>query len=88
MAEEDIYAVGFPSILMSSGSATWFHGYVAWYLRGAIWFVQTAVVAAVLLTVLGTEGLVGTVGIVLNGLFAALLLFRQVDMHIHQEMGD
>ena len=73
---------------MDSASASWFHGYVAWYLRGAIWFVQTAVVGVVLLTILGSGGLLGTVGTVLTGLLAALLLFRQVDMHIQQEMGD
>ena len=65
---------------------TWFHGYVAWYLRGVIWFVQSAVVGAVLLAILDTGGLFGTVGTILTGLLTALLLFRQVDMYIQQEM--
>lgn len=73
---------------MTSGSATWFHGYVSWYLRGTIWFVQTTVVAVVLLMILGTKGVLGTAGVVLTGLLAALLLFRQVDRHIQQEMGN
>jgi hypothetical protein len=71
---------------MPSRSASWFHGYVAWYLRGAIWFVQTAVVGLVLVVILGTSGLSGTAGMVLTGLSAALLLFRQVDMHVQQEL--
>ncbi|MDQ2074729.1 hypothetical protein RBH20_19565 [Haloarcula sp. H-GB4] len=71
---------------MTSRSGSWFHGYVSWYLRAVIWFVQTAIVGAVLLVILGTEGLLGTVGTVLAGLLTALLLFRQVDMHIQQEM--
>ena len=73
---------------MDSGSKSWFQGYVAWYLRGIIWFAQTAVVGVILLTILGTEGLLGTFGTVSAGLFTALLLFRQVDMHIKQEMSD
>ncbi|MDR5657402.1 hypothetical protein RH831_09440 [Halodesulfurarchaeum sp. HSR-GB] len=73
---------------MPSRSASWFHGYVAWYLRGAIWFVQTAVVGLALVAILGTKGLAGTAGMILTGLFAALLLFRQVDMHVKQEIAD
>jgi len=73
---------------MDSDSKSWFQGYVAWYLRGTIWFAQTAVVGVILLTILGTEGLLGTVGAVLTGLFAALALFRQVDLHVKQEMRD
>lgn len=73
---------------MGSEGESWFHGYVAWYLRGTIWFVQSAVVGIVLLTILGAEGLLGTVGTVLTGLLTALLLFRQVDLHIQQELGD
>ncbi|APE95321.1 hypothetical protein HSR6_0868 [Halodesulfurarchaeum formicicum] len=71
---------------MPSRSASWFHGYVAWYLRGAIWFVQTGVVGLALLVILGTRGASGTAGKILTGLFAALLLFRQVDMHVQQEL--
>ena len=73
---------------MASGSASWFHGYVAWYLRAVIWFVQSAVVGVGSLTLLGTEGPLATVGTVLTGLIAALLLFRQVDLHVQQEIGD
>ncbi|RLM52195.1 hypothetical protein [Halorubrum sp. Atlit-28R] len=71
---------------MPSTSPTWFHGYVDWYVRGVIWFVQSALVGVVLLAVLGTGGLSGVVSTASTGLITALLLIRQVDKHIRQEM--
>jgi hypothetical protein len=59
---------------------------VDWYVRGVIWFAQSAVVGVVLLTILGTGGLPGIISTALTGLVTALLLFRQVDKHIRQEM--
>ena len=72
---------------MASTSSTWFHGYVDWYVRGVIWFVQSALVGVVLLAILGTDGLFGIIGTASAGLVTALLLFRQVDKHIRQEMN-
>lgn len=73
---------------MPAESDTWFHGYVAWYLRAVVWFAQTVAVGVVLLAALGTDGLVGTVRTVATGLASALLLFRQVHLHVQQELAD
>ena len=72
---------------MASGNQSWFQGYVAWYLRAALWFVQSTVATVIALAIFGTEGQLGIVGVGLSGFLAALFLFRQVDKHVQQELG-
>jgi len=71
---------------MATGSRSWFHGYVAWYVRAVVWFVQSSVAAVAVVLIFGTDGQLGLAGAGLSGLLAALLLFRQVDSHVQQEL--
>ena len=72
---------------MATGSRSWFHGYIAWYVRAVIWFVQSAVATVAAVLVFGTECHLGILGVGISGLLAALLLFRQIDKHVQQELG-
>lgn len=60
---------------------TWFHGYSAWYVRAIIWFLQASIAGVILNVALGT------VGAIISGLVASLLLFRQIDNHVTQELS-
>ncbi|MFC6825403.1 hypothetical protein [Halopelagius fulvigenes] len=59
---------------------SWFRGYTNWYVRATVLFVQVVVVAGVL------HSLLGTVGVVISGFAATLLLFRQITLCIRQEL--
>jgi hypothetical protein len=73
---------------MAAETRSWFHGYVAWYVRAVLWVVQSAVAAAAAVLVFGTEGTLGLAGTALAGLLASLFLFRQFHNHVHQELGE
>jgi len=73
---------------MPSRNDSWFHGHVAWYLRAVVWLAQAFAVGLVLRLALGTVGLRGIVPTAATGLATALLLFRQVDLHVKQALQD